>query len=124
LWEWRGKSGCLSVTSRCASDDISQLGRHTTWFSVCCAFDFGYATELVIVPHQLATHQLVVLASARYDQKSFTIEVLMRRSEAFCYAAHIFPGGCFRGTRAARCCPEYIEDHYAANAGTSAPDAR
>ena len=29
-----------------------------TWFSVCCAFDFRYATELVII-----THQLFVLAS-------------------------------------------------------------
>jgi hypothetical protein len=28
-----------------------------TWFSVCCAFDFRYAMELVIV-----THQLFVLA--------------------------------------------------------------
>jgi hypothetical protein len=89
-----------------------------TWFSVCCAFDFRYATELVIV-----THQLFVLASTRYDQKSLTIKVLMRRSEAFCYTAHIFPSGCFRGTRAARCCPEYIEDHDVADAGTSAPGA-
>jgi hypothetical protein len=29
-----------------------------SWFSVCCAFDFRYATELVMV-----THQLFVLAS-------------------------------------------------------------
>jgi len=58
-----------------------------TWFSVCCAFDFGYATELVIVT------QLFVLASARYDQKSLAIKVLMRRSKPFCYAAHIFPVG-------------------------------
>src|SRR5262249_39790539 len=42
-----------------------------TWFSVCCAFDFSYATELVIV-----THQLFVLTSARYDQKSLTVKVL------------------------------------------------
>src|SRR6516165_2042305 len=29
-----------------------------TWFSVCCAFDFRYATELVIVTHQLLSpHQ-------------------------------------------------------------------
>src|SRR6516165_7091271 len=40
-----------------------------TWFSVCCAFDFRYATELVIV-----THQLFVLALTRYDQKSLTIK--------------------------------------------------
>jgi hypothetical protein len=33
-----------------------------TWFSVCCAFDFRYATELVIV-----THELFVLASARRE---------------------------------------------------------
>jgi len=89
-----------------------------TWFSVCCAFDFRYATELVIV-----THLLFVLTSTRYDQKSLTIKVLMRRSEAFCYAAHIFPSGCFRGTRAPRCCPEYIEDHDVADAGTSAAGA-
>jgi len=30
------------------------------WFSVCCAFDFRYTMELVIV-----THQLFVLASTR-----------------------------------------------------------
>jgi len=46
-------------------------------------------------------------------------EVLIWRSEAFCYAAHIFSSGCFRGTRAARCCSEYIEDHDVADAGTS-----
>jgi len=40
-----------------------------TWFSVCCAFDFRYATELVIV-----THLLFVLTSTRYDQKSLTIK--------------------------------------------------
>jgi hypothetical protein len=89
-----------------------------TWFSVCCAFDFSYATELVIV-----THQLFVLTSARYDQKSLTVKVLMRRSEAFCYAAHIFPSGRFRATRAARCCAEHIEDHDVADAGMSAPGA-
>src|SRR5262249_8429350 len=50
-----------------------------TWFPVCCAFDFRYATELVIV-----THQLFILASARHDQKSLTIKVLMWRSKAFC----------------------------------------
>jgi hypothetical protein len=33
-----------------------------TWFSVCCAFDFRYATELVIV-----THELFVLASTRRE---------------------------------------------------------
>jgi hypothetical protein len=67
--------------------------------------------------------ELNSLSSARYDQKSLTIKVLMRRSKSFCYAAHIFPSSCFRGTRAARCCPEYIEDHDVAHAGTSAPDA-
>src|SRR6516162_712309 len=80
-----------------------------TWFSVRCAFDFSYATELVIVT------QLFVLASARYDQKSLTIKVLVQRSKAFCYAAHIFPSGCFRGARAARCCPQHIEDHNVAD---------
>jgi hypothetical protein len=89
-----------------------------TWFSVCCAFDFGYATKLVII-----THQLSILASAPYDQKSLAIKVLMRRSEALCYAAHIFPSGCFRGTRAARRCAEHIEDHNVADAGMSAPGA-
>jgi hypothetical protein len=59
-----------------------------TWSSVCCAFDFRYATELVVV-----THQLFVPTSTRYDQKSLTVEVLIRRSQAFCYAAHIFPSG-------------------------------
>src|SRR6516165_1099776 len=88
-----------------------------TWFSVRCAFDFSYATELVIVT------QLFVLASARYDQKSLTIKVLVQRSKAFCYAAHIFPSGCFRGARAARCCPQHIEDHNVADARTSAPGA-
>src|SRR5215472_6357941 len=98
----------------------TECGVHVdvTWFSVCCAFDFRYATELVIV-----THQLFVLASARYDQKSLTIKVLTRRSKAFCYATHIFPSGCSRDARAARCCPEYIEDHDVAHAGTSAPGA-
>src|SRR5262249_62056262 len=33
-----------------------------TWFSVCCAFDFRYATELVIV-----THELFALASTRRE---------------------------------------------------------
>jgi hypothetical protein len=33
-----------------------------TWFSGCCAFDFRYASELVIV-----THLLFTLASARLD---------------------------------------------------------
>jgi hypothetical protein len=33
-----------------------------TWFSVCRAFDFRYATELVIV-----IHQLFVLASTRRE---------------------------------------------------------
>jgi hypothetical protein len=61
--------------------------------------------------------------SARHDQKCLTIKVLMWRSEPFCYAAHIFPSGCFRRTQAARCRPEYIEDHDVADAGTSAPCA-
>jgi hypothetical protein len=33
-----------------------------TWFSIRCAFDFRYATELVIV-----THQIFVLASTRQE---------------------------------------------------------
>src|SRR5262249_50384019 len=89
-----------------------------TCFSVCCAFDFSYATVLVIV-----THQLFVLTSARYDQKGLTVKVLIRRSEAFRYAAHIFPSGCFRGTPAARRCHQPIEDHDVADARTSAPGA-
>src|SRR5262249_61291616 len=114
-------SGRVSLSRRYGRIHSStERGVHVevTWFSVCCAFDFRYATELVIV-----THLLFVLTSTRYDQKSLTIKVLMRRSEAFCYAAYIFPSGCFRSTRAARCCPEYIEDHDVADAGTSAPGA-
>jgi hypothetical protein len=87
-------------------------------FSVCCAFDFCYATELVIV-----TYQPFVLALTRHDQKRLIIKVLVRRFEALRYTAHIFASGCFRDTRAARRCSEYIKDHDIADAGTSAPGA-
>ena len=124
---WTLSSGRCDDTNRRAFQSRRYGQTHTvterrvhvevTWFSVRCAFDFSCATELVIVT------QLFVLTSARYDQESLTIKVLMQRSKAFCYAAHIFPSGCFRGTRAARCCPEHIEDHDVANARTSAPGA-
>jgi hypothetical protein len=45
-----------------------------TWSSVCCAFNFRYATELIIVTDHF------VPTSTRHDQKSLTIEVLMRRN--------------------------------------------
>jgi hypothetical protein len=35
-----------------------------TWFSVCCAFDFGYATELVIVTH----HTMIVRPQPKHRQ--------------------------------------------------------
>jgi hypothetical protein len=35
-----------------------------TWFSVCCAFDFGHATELVIVTH----HTMIVRPQAKRRQ--------------------------------------------------------
>src|SRR5215472_18013299 len=35
-----------------------------TWFSVCCAFDFGYASELVIVTH----HTMIVRPQAKRRQ--------------------------------------------------------
>ena len=104
------------MAKRIRSQNAASMSE-VTWFSVRCAFDFSYATELCIVT------QLFVLASARYDQKSLTIKVLVQRSKAFCYAAHIFPSGCFRGARAARCCPQHIEDHNVADARTSAPGA-
>src|SRR5262249_34920022 len=104
--------------SRMHSGTERRVHIEVTWFSVCCAFDFSYATVLVII-----THQLFVLASARYDQKGLTVKVLIRRSEVFRYAAHIFPSGRFGGTRAARRCAEHIEDHDVADAGMLAPGA-
>jgi hypothetical protein len=61
--------GCAYAGAECV------VHLEVTWFSVCCAFDFRYATELVIV-----THELFVPTSTRYDQKSLTIKVLVRRS--------------------------------------------
>jgi hypothetical protein len=42
---------------------------------------------------------------ARHDHERFAVEVLIRRLETFCYAAHIFASDRFCGTRAARLGP-------------------
>jgi hypothetical protein len=47
-----------------------------TWSSVCCAFNFRYATELIIVTDHF------VPTSTRHDQKSLTIETHAAQRQA------------------------------------------
>jgi hypothetical protein len=82
-----------------------------TWSSVCCAFNLRYATEFVIV-----THQLFVLNQPGTIRKASPLKSSCGALKLSRYAAHIFASGCFRGTRAARCCSKYIEDHDVADA--------
>jgi hypothetical protein len=67
---------------------------------------FPFAARSISAMRRNSSSSLInFFASARYDQKGLTVKVLMRRSKAFCYATHIFPSGCFGGTRASRCAP-------------------